>query len=39
MVQHVARTYLVIDQSSVVIVGPSPAGGTVIKPSAERVVS
>lgn len=39
MVQHVARTYLAIDQSSVVIVGPSSAGGTVIKPSAERVVS
>jgi zinc protease len=39
MVQHVARTYLAIDQSSVVIVGPSPAGGTVIKPSTERVVS
>jgi zinc protease len=39
MVQHVAQTYLAIDQSAVVIVGPSPAGGTVIKPSAERVVS
>jgi zinc protease len=39
MVQHVARTYLAVDQSSVVIVGPSPSGGAVIKPSAERVVS
>jgi zinc protease len=39
MVQHVARTYLAIEQSAVVIVGPSPAGGTVIKPSVERVVS
>jgi zinc protease len=39
MVQHVARTYLAIDQSSVVIVGPSPTGGSMIKPSAERVVS
>ena len=39
MVQRVARTYLTIDQSSVVIVGPSPSEGTVIKPSTERVVS
>jgi len=39
MVQHVARTYLAIDQSAVVIVGPAPAGGTVIDPSAARVVS
>jgi zinc protease len=39
MVQHVARTYLALDQSSVVIVGPSPTGGSMIKPSAERVVS
>jgi zinc protease len=39
MVQHVARTYLAIDQAAVVIVGPSPSGGTVIKPAAERVVS
>ena len=39
MVQHVARTYLAIDQSAVVIVGPAPAEGMVIQPSAERVVS
>jgi zinc protease len=39
MVQHVAYTYLAADQSSVVIVGPSPSAGTVIKPSTERVVS
>ncbi len=39
MVHHVAHTYLTVDQSSVIIVGPSPSGGTVIKPSAERVVS
>jgi len=39
MVQHVAHTYLAVDQSSVIIVGPSPSGGTVIKPSAERVIS
>jgi predicted Zn-dependent peptidase len=39
MVQHVAHTYLAIDESAVVIVGPAPAGGTVIDPSAERVVS
>ena len=39
MVQHVARTYLAIDQASVVIVGPSSAGGTMSEPSAERVVS
>jgi zinc protease len=39
MVQHVAHTYLTVDQSRVVIVGPSPSGGMVLKPSAERVVS
>jgi zinc protease len=39
MVHHVAQTYLAVDPSSVVIVGPCPSGGTVIKPSAERVVS
>jgi zinc protease len=39
MVQHVAYTYLTADQSAVVIVGPSPSAGTVIKPSTERVVS
>jgi zinc protease len=39
MVQQVARTYLTIECSAVVIVGPSPAGGMVIEPSAERVVS
>jgi zinc protease len=39
MVQHVARTYLTADQSSVVIVGPSPSRGTVLQPAAERVVS
>jgi zinc protease len=39
MVQHVARTYLTVDQAAVVIVGPSPSGGTVIKPSAGRVAS
>jgi zinc protease len=39
MVQHVARTYLAIDQSAVVIVGPAPAEGMVIQRSAERVVS
>ena len=39
MVHEVAHTYLAVDQSSVIIVGPSPSGGTVIKPSAERVVS
>jgi len=39
MVQLVARTYLAIDQSAVVIVGPAPAGGKVIDPSAVRVVS
>jgi zinc protease len=39
MVHHVAHTYLAVDQSSVIIVGPSPSGGTVIQPSAERVVS
>jgi len=39
MVHHVAHTYLTVDQSAVIIVGPSPSGGTVIKPSAERVVS
>jgi zinc protease len=39
MVQYVARTYLAVDQSLVVIVGPSPSGGTVLKPSAEKVVS
>jgi zinc protease len=39
MVQHVAHTYLALDRSSVVIVGPSRSGGIVIEPSAERVVS
>ncbi len=39
MVQRIARTYLTVDQSLVVIVGPSPSGGTALKPSAERVVS
>jgi zinc protease len=39
MVQQVARTYLSIEYSSVVIVGPSPSGGLVIEPSAQRVVS
>ena len=39
MVQHVAHAYLAVDQAAVVIVGPSPSGGTVIKPSAERVIS
>jgi zinc protease len=39
MVQDVARRYLAVDQAAVVIVGPSPSGGTVLKPSAERVVS
>ena len=39
MVQHVARTYLEVDQSAVVIVGPAPAGGTVDDFSAARVVS
>jgi len=39
MVHHVAHTYLAVDQSSVVIVGPSTSGGTVIQPSAERVIS
>jgi zinc protease len=39
MVQHVAHTYLAVDEAAVVIVGPSPSGGTVITPSAERVVS
>jgi hypothetical protein len=38
MVQHVAGRYLAIDQSAVVVVGPSPSGGAVLKPSAERVV-
>jgi zinc protease len=37
MIQHVARTYLLVEHSSVVIVGPSPSGGMVIEPSAERV--
>jgi len=39
MVHYVAHTYLAVNQSSVIIVGPSPSGATVIKPSAERVVS
>jgi zinc protease len=39
MVQQVARTYLAVECSSVVIVGPSPSGGVVVEPSAERVVS
>jgi zinc protease len=39
MVHHVAHTYLTMDQSSVIIVGPSPSGGTVIQSSTERVVS
>jgi zinc protease len=39
MVQQVARTYLSAAHSSVVIVGPSPSGGVVIEPSAERVES
>ncbi len=39
MVQHVARRYLAVDESAVVVVGPSPSGGTVLKPSAQRVVS
>jgi zinc protease len=39
IVQRVARTYLTVDQAAVVIVGPSPAGGPMITPSAERVVS
>jgi zinc protease len=39
MVQHVARTYLTVDQSSVIIVGPSPSGGTMLQPTAERVIS
>ena len=39
MVQHVARTYLTVDQSSVVIVGPPSSGGMVIQPAAERVIS
>jgi zinc protease len=39
MVQRVADTYLTVEQSAVVIVGPSPSGGTVQTPSAERVVS
>jgi len=39
MIHHVARTYLAVDQSAVVIVGPAPAGGRVDDPSAARVVS
>ena len=39
MVQQVARTYLTADQAAVVIVGPSPSGGMVMKPSAGKVVS
>ena len=39
MVQHVARTYLSVERSSVVIVGPSPSGGVAIEPSTERVES
>jgi zinc protease len=39
MVRHVARTYLTIEQASVVIVGPPSTGGTVIKPAVEGVVS
>jgi zinc protease len=39
MIQHVARTYLSAAHSAVVIVGPSPSGGVVIEPSAERVES
>ena len=37
MIQQVARTYLSAAHSAVVIVGPSPSGGMVIEPSAERV--
>ena len=37
MIEHVARTYLLVEHSSVVIVGPSPSGGMVIEPAAERV--
>ncbi len=39
MMQHVARTYLLVEHSSVVIVGPSPSGGVMLEPSAERVES
>jgi zinc protease len=39
MVQHVARTYLSVEHSSVVVVGPSSSGGMEIEPSAERVES
>jgi zinc protease len=39
MVHHVAHTYLAVDQSSVIIVGPSPSGGNMIKPAAESVLS
>ena len=36
MVQHVARTYLSLEHSSVVIVGPPPSGGMVIEPAAVK---
>jgi zinc protease len=39
MIQQVARTYLSAAHSSVVIVGPSPSGGMVSEPFAERVES
>jgi zinc protease len=39
MIQQVARTYLSAAHSAVVIVGPSPPGGMVVEPSAERVES
>jgi zinc protease len=39
MVHQVARTYLCVEQSVVVMVGPSPSGSMPTKPSAERGVS
>jgi zinc protease len=39
MIQQVTRTYLVMEQPVVVVVGPSPSRDMVVEPSAARVLS
>jgi zinc protease len=39
MVERAAHTYLALEQSAVVIVGPAPTEGMVLDPLAQRVVS